>query len=378
VLNSLRNRHTGFTSNRLVFGRELNTPLSLLAENRSEFEIEPMKENEFDAKAYELYKNLKHITRKVRIQAERDFCYAQKYHDKNLKGPFFEQGEEAFVLINCPTHKFGPRWVGPYKISRKINDHLYCLDLPNGEKKIFNICKLKRYVRNRYSPDPKTSLSNEKAGENGVKVQAPSCTDRRRASSESDSESDEEIEVHIKRAPIYKPAASTKTGTRLANSKSTRSAAAENCSTPRSRGLPSAPDAEIDQGPKPQFSSPSPVRSAPNPEITSERELSDSSAAFFTPATTKTTRRQSASSNETGDCTIQAGNTLFQDLDNSESNSAASLSPVNVENCSPPEQERRYNTRRAAERRKPERLGYESVSKLSMVNDILQLLKEQL
>ena len=137
VLNLLRNRHTGYSSNRLVFGRELNTPLSLLAENRKDFELEPMKENEFDVEAYELYKNLKFITRKVRVQAERDFCYAQRYHDKHVKGPFFEEGEEAFVLINCPKHKFGPRWVGPYKISRKINDHLYCLDLPDGEKKVF-------------------------------------------------------------------------------------------------------------------------------------------------------------------------------------------------------------------------------------------------
>ena len=80
---------------------------------------------------------------------------------------------------------------------------------------------------------------------------------------------------------------------------------------------------------------------------------------------------------DAGDHTIQPSSTFLQDLDNSGSNSTASLSPVNFENCSPPEQERRYNTRRAAERRKPERLGYEGVSKLSVVNDMLQLLKEQ-
>ena len=38
-------RRSGYSSNRLVFGRELNTPLSLLAENRKDFELEPMKES---------------------------------------------------------------------------------------------------------------------------------------------------------------------------------------------------------------------------------------------------------------------------------------------------------------------------------------------
>jgi hypothetical protein len=360
-----------------VFGRELNTPLSLQAENRAEFEIEPMKENEFDAKAYELYKNLKHITRKVRIQAERDFCYAQKYHDKNLKGPFFEQGEEAFVLINCPSHKFGPRWVGPYKISRKINDHLYCLDLPNGEKKIFNICKLKRYVRNRYSPNPNVNTSNftEKEYDRRVKEKLPSHTDLGGRKYDSESDSEEEYEVIIS-----KPAVNTKTGPPPVDDNSTRMAASGDSSTPKSRRHPPTPcpgNAQP-QVRNPEFNSPSPVRPPHSPTAVSERELSDNSTAFFTPSATKISRRQSMSPTDAGDRTIQPGSTFSQDLDNSGSNSTASLSPVNVENCSPPEQERRYNTRRAAERRKPERLGYESVSKLSMVNDMLQLLREQL
>ena len=138
VLNSLRNRHTGYSSNRLVFGRELNTPLSMLAEHRKDFEIETLEPGDYNAKAYELYKNIKNITRRVRIHTEADFCYAQKYHDKNLKGPYFDEGDEVFVLIQCPKHKFGPRWRGPFKITRKINDHLYCIELPDNERKIVN------------------------------------------------------------------------------------------------------------------------------------------------------------------------------------------------------------------------------------------------
>jgi hypothetical protein len=124
----------------------------MLAEHRKDFEIETLEPGDYNTKAYELYKNLKSITRKVRMHAEADFCYAQKYHDKNLKGPYFDVGDEVFVLIQCPKHKFGPRWTGPFKICRKINDHLYCLEMPNDERKNVNIGKLKKYMRNVYSP----------------------------------------------------------------------------------------------------------------------------------------------------------------------------------------------------------------------------------
>ena len=43
-----------------------------------------------------------------------------------------------------------------------------------------------------------------------------------------------------------------------------------------------------------------------------------------------------------------------------------------MNNCSPPE--RRYNLRRPEERRKPDRLGYGNVSKLDIVNNIVQML----
>ena len=353
VLNSLQNRHTGYSSNKLVFGRDLNTPLSLVSDNRTDFEIEPLEESNFDAKAYELYKNLKHITKKVRIQAERDFCYAQKYHDKNLKGPFFEEGDEAFVLINCPSHKFGPRWVGPYKISRKISDHLYCLDLPNGVKRVFNIGKLKRYVRNRYSPKAPevTPVAEPKSESKTVRKPRP----------DSESESEDEVVVTFERPPkTLGNRSNLDNGSDVANltnnTGNQQNVVLENCSTPRSSRLSGIGSSHVTVS-QPQFDEASPVQletSAPTPPESTSR---DSTAAFYTPATSRTARRP-------------------QELSNSEStilpNSSASLSPVDIDDCSPPE--RRYNLRRPEERRKPDRLGYGNVSKLDIVNNVLQML----
>ena len=368
VLNSLRNRHTGYSSNRLVFGRELNTPLSLLAENRKDFELEPMKENEFDVEAYELYKNLKFITRKVRIQAERDFCYAQRYHDKNVKGPFFEEGEEAFVLINCPKHKFGPRWVGPYKISRKINDHLYCLDLPDGEKKVFNIGKLKRYVRNRFSKKLENSPTSTvpKTVSKEAELKAGS-SDRFVDYSDSDSEEETDFqlrrasvvakrrEVHLERVPLEKDDAVSIYKRPSLNS------------TPRAINRPT--HIELNSS-NPSFRTVTPITY--NSPTDGDVESVDNSTEFFTPARERSTARRS-SSPVVSEETLNPDSAMSEDAEEHEIDTTGSLSPVNLRRQSPPREERRYNTRRAEERRQPDRLGFD---KVRLVTDLMKLLNQ--
>ena len=59
ALNCLHNRHTGFSSNRLVYGRELNTPITLLVDNEVKTEVLSR-----HSAAYEQYKLLKNTIRK--------------------------------------------------------------------------------------------------------------------------------------------------------------------------------------------------------------------------------------------------------------------------------------------------------------------------
>ena len=331
-----------------------------------------MKENEYDAKAYQLYKDLKHITKRVHVQAERDFCYAQKYHDKNIKGPFFEQGEEAFVLINCPKHKFGPRWAGPYKISRKINDHLYCLDLPNDEKRIFNIGKLKRYVRNRYSPKQQQIVKPVVDTSPSVNVSDNTRKQvHHESESESDSDSDDEVLVRVEKPHVghnkghvqgkLREVPHSNTPLNLSTVPTQMNIGQEpsqSCSTPKSSKSRSSTCEELQSSPFGSNSSPAPA----------EQSTNNSSAAFYTPATNRTAGRTSQESPYNSD------NTILPEA-SSPNHSSASLSPVNFDNCSPPE--RRYNTRSADQRRKPDRLGYEQVNELTVINNILQFLQSR-
>ena len=51
----------------------------------------------------------------------------------------------------CPSHKFSKRWQGPHQVTKRIDDHLYVVDLGSRDK-LMNISKLKRYVTSNHSP----------------------------------------------------------------------------------------------------------------------------------------------------------------------------------------------------------------------------------
>ena len=157
ALNSTKSRHTGFTANQIVFGKELNTPLSILCENE-EPDLSKIKNKSYAALIRDHHKMIKDITAKARKHAARDFGYADNTYNRNVKGPYFDAGDYCFVLIDCPQHKFSKRWRGPYKIKKAINTHLYLVEM-EIEDKICNISKLKHYRTNKFSQLPKSKCS---------------------------------------------------------------------------------------------------------------------------------------------------------------------------------------------------------------------------
>ena len=157
VCNSTKSRHTGFSANRLVFGKELNTPQSILLCNHSP-DSAPLKLPSQAQKAHDLHWTIKSLIRKARENGAADFLSADNWYNRHLHGPYFKEGDWCFVLINCPTHKFSKRWTGPFKVSKVVNEHLCYVEV-NDTTKLYNISKLKHYNKNIYSPkdlDPET------------------------------------------------------------------------------------------------------------------------------------------------------------------------------------------------------------------------------
>jgi len=153
ALNSLKNRRTGYSSNKMVFCRELNVPLTILTMGDREFKPTPV--DSTGREVYQLHKEMTKIIRKVQRNATVDFMYAKRYHDKNINGEFFKPGDYCYVLIQCRdrTHcsKYSPKWRGPVRINRVINEHLYTVQLTPEIEKVVNICKMKQYELNKFS-----------------------------------------------------------------------------------------------------------------------------------------------------------------------------------------------------------------------------------
>ncbi|KAL5251616.1 hypothetical protein ACHWQZ_G017106 [Mnemiopsis leidyi] len=188
ALNCLKNRRTGFSAHKMVFGREVNLPLNLVLDDSKPHV--PDERNTAAREAYDLHKEMKRVIRKVRENSEIDFSYAQKQYDRNIHGPYFKKGDYCFVLIQCPTHKFAPRFRGPFEVKKVINDHLYVVEFGPGVEKVTNISKMKHYEVNRFSKR-KVGVTQNVDDVVQEKVDLSERDDRGKSSS-SDSSSDEE------------------------------------------------------------------------------------------------------------------------------------------------------------------------------------------
>eukprot|EP00116_Pleurobrachia_bachei_P000733 sb/3460995/ len=155
ALNSLNNRRTGFSANKMVFGREANIPETLLLTKQwGDLDQTHVNSDRINIPntVYEKHRELQRITRRVRQNMETDIRHAKTQYDKHIMDPSFEVGDSVFQLINCPTHKFGPRWTGPFQIRKVLSPQLYVISQPGDKEKIVNISKLKVF-----NPRPDTT-----------------------------------------------------------------------------------------------------------------------------------------------------------------------------------------------------------------------------
>jgi hypothetical protein len=60
----------------------------------------------------------------------------KRYYDtKKVEGPTFKEGEMVYlsiknITIKRPSHKLDYKYIGPYKIKKRISENNYKLDLP--------------------------------------------------------------------------------------------------------------------------------------------------------------------------------------------------------------------------------------------------------
>ena len=198
ALNCLKCKHTGYSANKIVFGRELNTPLSLLIENTDKEE----KHKTHDQKAYELHKTIKQIVQNVRKNAALDYMHADIYNNRNLYGPTFNEQDMCYILVQCPKHKYSKRFSGPFVVKKKISDHTYVIDLNDGTEVVKNISKMKHFKKNKYSEKYFRKLANKSKNQPELQQHISTNHSEKKMDAESMSSSDSDSEVEHNHEPL--------------------------------------------------------------------------------------------------------------------------------------------------------------------------------
>jgi hypothetical protein len=124
ALRSAVNHSTGFTANKLMLGREVNTPTHLMYPP-------PPRAQEPDLYAYvaDLQKSMLLAHETARSQLRTTEKRLKRDYDLKMHSLTYEVGDFVFLLVTATVmgkcQKLSPSWKGPGLIVQKLSDHLY-------------------------------------------------------------------------------------------------------------------------------------------------------------------------------------------------------------------------------------------------------------
>ncbi|CAI5765431.1 homeobox protein Hox-C9 isoform X1 [Podarcis lilfordi] len=150
--NDAYQRSLGFASNQLIFGRLLNTPLSMLRREweGSEEEIKVPSVSEYFANLRQTLSDIWQLAKEnlegARLEQKR--CYDLKAVAKS-----FEVGDQVLVWKPTRPHKLVVKWHGPGIVKAKLSSVRYlveCQELHDGSRE-YHANSLKRYLESELS-----------------------------------------------------------------------------------------------------------------------------------------------------------------------------------------------------------------------------------
>ena len=109
-------------------------------------------------RAYARHMTMKRVNNLVQRNSDKAFQYSSRFHDRNLKGPYFSVGDMTYIMRHDPL-KHQVRWDGPMPVIGKVDDLVYLMKLPNGEQKMVNVNHMKHFPNNKYSAAYISSLN---------------------------------------------------------------------------------------------------------------------------------------------------------------------------------------------------------------------------
>ena len=152
AIRSAVNRQTGFTPNKMMLGRELNTPAEIM------FPINNQEPTTTEQHAIRLQNALQEAHQIARDTLKVELKRMKQNYDLKMHTQTYRRGDIVYCINKSVTKgqssKLKPVWSGPHLIVRALTPYTFKIRIQNREEKVVNHDSIKLCT------DRKTSLPN--------------------------------------------------------------------------------------------------------------------------------------------------------------------------------------------------------------------------
>ena len=155
---------TGMSPFFCCYGKNPLTPMSAVIQAaNSEWEAEPQTNKQF-LTADTFVRDKQEIVRKAQLAMQAARQRMEQQEDGKRKSVIFQVGDQVSLktkhlgISTLPSKKLFQPWMGPFTVSKVINDAAYQLELPTHWKahNVFHVSLLKPYISNGEPVDPQS------------------------------------------------------------------------------------------------------------------------------------------------------------------------------------------------------------------------------
>lgn len=158
----------GFSPAELVFGHTVRGPLELISDQFQSKDPPSVPILQYVSSFREQLHKMWEVAKQHLVESQ---CKMKSRYDKTSVARNFEPGDSVLVFLPVPNSPMSARFVGPYKIEKKLNETNYTVLTPDRRRKsrVCHINMLKRYV-SRDAPEVNPAVVETVAAVHAIEV----------------------------------------------------------------------------------------------------------------------------------------------------------------------------------------------------------------
>ena len=150
---------TGFTPFELLYGRSVRTPMTMLKELWADEVPDPETRTTYEY-VLDLRQRIEDTCALAKEELAKVQCKNQMYYNRKTRERKLNVGDSVLLLLPTEHNKLTLAWRGPFKVTEKVGNVDYRIEVSPGKIKTFHINMLKRYY---HRVDARTKSQTDKS-----------------------------------------------------------------------------------------------------------------------------------------------------------------------------------------------------------------------